>query len=38
MVQDAVEILVKGKKLTATDAVGIMVGPSADAALGEEQL
>ena len=37
MAQDAIEILVKGKKLTATDAVGIMAGDAA-AALGEEQI
>jgi hypothetical protein len=37
MIQDATEILVKGKKLTATDAVGIMAGDAA-AALGEEQI
>lgn len=37
MIQDATEILVKGKKLTATDAVGIMAGDAA-AALGEEKI
>ena len=37
MVQDATEIIVKGKKLTASDALGIMAG-DAGAALAEDQL
>ena len=37
MIQDAIEILVKGKKLTAIDVVGIMAG-DAGKALGEKQL
>ena len=37
MIQDATEILVKGKKLTAPEAAGILAGDAA-AALGEEQI